>query len=40
MANADSEVKSAAKYITKSNTEFGVAYAIDELLKHQRTENE
>ena len=40
MANADPEVKSAAKYITKSNTEFGVAYAIDELLKHQRTENE
>ena len=35
MANADSEVKSAAKYITKSNTEFGVAYAIEELLKRQ-----
>ena len=40
MANAEPEVKDAAKYITKSNTEFGVAYAIDELLKHQRTENE
>ena len=35
MANADPEVKSAAKYITKSNTEFGVAYAIEELLKRQ-----
>ena len=35
MANADPEVKSAAKYITKSNTEFGVAYTIEELLKRQ-----
>lgn len=35
MANADPEVKSAAKYITKSNMEFGVAYAIEELLKRQ-----
>lgn len=35
MANADPEVKGAAKYITKSNTEFGVAYAIEELLKRQ-----
>ena len=35
MANADPEVKSTAKYITKSNTEFGVAYAIEELLKRQ-----
>ena len=38
MANADPEVKSAAKYITKSNAEFGVAYAIEELLKRQKTE--
>ena len=37
MANADPEVKSAAKYITKSNTEFGVAYAIEELLKRQES---
>ena len=37
MANADLEVKSAAKYITKSNTEFGVAYAIEELLKRQES---
>ena len=32
MANAVPEIKRAAKYITKSNTELGVAYAIDELL--------
>lgn len=37
MTNADPEVKSAAKYITKSNTEFGVAYAIEELLKRQES---
>lgn len=37
MANAGPEVKSAAKYITKSNTEFGVAYAIEELLKRQES---
>lgn len=37
MANADPEVKSAAKHITKSNTEFGVAYAIEELLKRQES---
>lgn len=35
MANADPEVKKAAKYITKSNQELGVAYAIDELLKRR-----
>ncbi len=35
MANAEPEVKNAAKYITRSNTEFGVAYAIEELLKRQ-----
>ena len=34
MENADPEVKRAAKYITKSNTEFGVAYAIDQLLSN------
>lgn len=35
MENGDPEVKQAAKYITKTNGEFGVAYAIRELLKHQ-----
>lgn len=35
MENGDPEVKRAAKYITKSNTELGVAYVIRELLKHQ-----
>lgn len=34
MENADTELKNAAKYITKSNVELGVAYAIGELLKH------
>ena len=38
MANAEPEVKDAAKYITKSNTEFGVAHAIDRLLENQRAE--
>lgn len=36
MDNADSKIKAAAKYTTKSNEEFGVAYAIDELLKRQK----
>ncbi len=40
MENGDPEVKQAAKYITKSNAEFGVAYAIRELLKHQRQQTE
>lgn len=40
MENAEPEVRSAAKYITKSNTDLGVAYAIDELLKYQMTERE
>lgn len=35
MANAEPEIKKAAKYMTKSNEEFGVAYAIEELLKQQ-----
>lgn len=35
MENGDQEVKRAAKYITKTNREFGVAYAIRELIKHQ-----
>lgn len=40
MGNADTEVKKAAKYITKTNAELGVAYAIRELLKRQsRTGN-
>ena len=33
MENADPEIKQAAKYITKSNKENGVAFAIGELLK-------
>lgn len=36
MENADPKVKAVAKYITKSNEEFGVAYAIDELMKRQK----
>ncbi|MGM9960137.1 MAG: Cof-type HAD-IIB family hydrolase [Allobaculum sp.] len=32
MANADEEIKKAAKYMTKSNQEDGVAWAIDQLL--------
>lgn len=35
MENADDKVKAVSKYITKSNEEFGVAYAIDELLKRR-----
>ena len=35
MENAVPEIKKAAKYITKSNNEFGVAYAIDQVLEHQ-----
>lgn len=35
MENADPRVKQAAKYITKSNAQLGVAYAIRELLKHR-----
>ena len=35
MENGDPEVKQAARYVTKSNAEFGVAYTIYELLKKQ-----
>ena len=35
MENASPEVKAAAKYVTKSNNEHGLAYAIRELLKRQ-----
>ena len=35
MENADPEIKKVAKYITKSNEEYGVACAIEELLKRQ-----
>lgn len=35
MGNAVPEIKEAAKYVTKTNNEFGVAYVIDELLKKQ-----
>ena len=37
MENADAEVKKVCKYITKSNEEDGVAYAIEELLKRQNS---
>ncbi len=33
MANANTEIKEVAKYVTKSNEELGVAYTIEELLK-------
>ena len=33
MENADSEIKEVAKYVTKSNAEDGVAYAIEKLLE-------
>lgn len=36
MENADDRVKKAARYVTKSNEEFGVAYAIEELLKSRQ----
>lgn len=35
MENADSEIKKLATYITKSNAQDGVAYAIEQLLKNQ-----
>lgn len=35
MGNAVPEIKKAAKYITKTNNEFGVAAAIEEVLKKQ-----
>ena len=35
MENAVPEIKRAAKYITKNNNEFGVAYAIDQVLERQ-----
>lgn len=40
MENADPEIKKVAKYMTKSNEEFGVAYAIEELLKRQSKESQ
>ena len=36
MENADEMVKAVSKYVTKSNIDDGVAYAIAQLLKHQR----
>lgn len=33
MGNAEPEIKEKAKFVTKSNTEGGVAYAINELLR-------
>lgn len=35
MGNADPEIKKVCKYVTKSNGEDGVAYAIEELLKYR-----
>lgn len=35
MENAVPEIRRVVKYTTRSNVEFGVAYAIRELLKHQ-----
>lgn len=35
MENADEEIKAVAKYITKSNEDDGVAYAIDEMIKNR-----
>lgn len=35
MENADPKVKAVAKYVTKSNEEHGVAYAIEKLLEKQ-----
>lgn len=39
MENAMPEVKTVSKYITKSNEEFGVAYAIYGVLAQIRKEN-
>ena len=36
MENADEEIKAVAKYVTKSNVEDGVAYAIEKLLEIQQ----
>ena len=36
MGNGADKVKEVSKYITKSNTEDGVAYVIEELLKRRR----
>lgn len=35
MENADPEVKKVSKYVTKANTEDGVAWTIEELMKQQ-----
>ncbi len=35
MDNSVPEIKAAAKYVTRSNEEYGVAYAIEELLKRR-----
>lgn len=35
MENAVPEIRRVAKYTTRSNVEFGVAYAVRELLRHQ-----
>lgn len=36
MENSVPEIKAAAKYVTRSNEEYGVAYAVDALLKRRR----
>ena len=40
MENAEPEIKEVAKYVTKSNEAYGVAYAIEELLKHYKETKE
>ena len=40
MENAEPEIKEVAKYVTKSNEAHGVAYAIEELLKHYKETKE
>lgn len=36
MANSEPEIIKAAKYVTKSNEEYGVAYAIEEMLNRRK----
>lgn len=39
MGNADEDIKRVSKYITKPNTEDGVAYAIEQMLDQQYANN-
>lgn len=36
MGNSEPEIIKAARYVTKSNEEYGVAYAIEEMLKRRK----